>query len=561
VEKLRKRAGKNVIMLSEPSLDVVSTPTAEDLDVTLEQANEKMDLDTEEATTDGTNFIVEDEWFEGKVEKWKGTYGFILQTGTEDRLFVHRKNVKSNDYHIFLRHGMEVKFKKGVDPKDPEKKRAMEVMSIDGTELSWHKKNGESDDFTRRNLSDGHKFKGVIRRYFPKRNYGWIAPTEPIKIEDEQGLVEYSLFDQVYLCDQDLNCPQPTTQIRIKFDLYRDKRGVGARNVIPMSKEELAKEHKEMIGGYNKNMFSGVEGKRYQGVVTSCKTHHFVLIKPEEDLKMYGISQNIQVKTHELITDSRPARVDVDTKVSFELESNGLGMLKVVRVADENGDPIVCETPYERAPVEERTTCGDKTYQGTIKRFNWTSGIGWIEPTTTVEDEFQSQNKNDSGLIFFQREDLKSDDKVFGVPEKTEVEFQLYTNSKGLGAHIITLVFGETLSGFNPPQRAFYNYHHRHRRGRGGRGYHRGRGRGRGYHRGRGRGRGRGRARRSFHPQRNFNNHFGRGRGNYGQQFFPYPMQMHQPPLFPSHQPYHQPGPGMFPPRGRSNGAPMPKFW
>lgn len=208
--------------------------------------------------------------------------------------------------------------------------------------------------------------------------------------------------------------------------------------------------------------------------------------------------------------------------------------VKGIDICDEAGETIVVEEEYvSPGQQEDHESCGDETFQGTVKRYNWSSGFGWIDPAKPLPEDLQQKNKNKNkkapSQIYFHRDDLKSEDKIFGVKEGTEVEYKLYTDSKGLGAEAITFVFGAPLTGFTMPKeqrgtkRGFMgNYGPRKRfrgrgRGRGGWGNSGfgffGRGRGRGgffgnfppfMRRGRrGRGKGRRRGRRGRRGRRN----------------------------------------------------------
>lgn len=200
----------------------------------------------------------------------------------------------------------------------------------------------------------------------------------------------------------------------------------------------------------------GAEGMRFDGIVVKCQPHYNVTIKPDDDMASFGVKGNIECSCNELDTESRPARCDIDQRVSFELEDKK-GVIVAVRVADENGGSIECTSEYTIETPKDRESLGEEIVYGKVKRFNWQSGIGWIEPKKKLSEDLVKKNKKTTGLIFFHRDDLKSEDKIFGVSEQTEVEFTLYTDEKGLGADSITSSFRQPLSGFKPtkPKRKY----------------------------------------------------------------------------------------------------------
>ena len=78
--------------------------------------------------------------------------------------FVHASNINSKDVHTFLRKGMEVKFQEATRADDPNRKCAVNVCNKEGEPISYFEKQGESDNFKRRDVTPGVKYKGTVKK-------------------------------------------------------------------------------------------------------------------------------------------------------------------------------------------------------------------------------------------------------------------------------------------------------------------------------------------------------------------------------------------------------------
>jgi len=428
-----------------------------------EVEDEKLDVDTSK-------------WVTGRVIQWKNTYGFIIPDGQKEKVFVHASNCESEEKHPSLRGGMEVRYHAATRTKNDQKQNvAVDVQCVDGSKISWFKKCGESDRWDRQYLLEGKRFKGKVKRFFFRRKFGWIEPVDKIdegdvKLEDGKDLFVFR--DDIVTDDFP---PGLRKDMEVEFSLYKrnskDSQGIGACKVTaadgsPVSCPAPVREEEtwEKID----------EEKVFTATVQKFKVNNFVFIKPEEDLSSYGFKEKeLHCSCLDIDTKQSPAVLKEGMKISFTLYRDNRGF-HGRNIRNEDGTPIDVqdvEIP-KYSEIEPRESCGEQVFQGTVKSFRWTAGIGWIVPKEgTIPEEIASKNKHE--FIYFNRDDLISTDKILGIDQDTEVSFTLYTDSKGLGANNIQTSAGEKLSGFKPPppnlnkryRGVVTNYNRRARRG------------------------------------------------------------------------------------------------
>jgi len=408
----------------------------------------------------------EDEWKTGRVSRWNRTFGFIVvfdEDGkdTKESVFVHSEQVNTCNPVVGLRPGMVVKFL--IDRSNPKKLQATDVCSEEGTQIDWHEKIGATDT-TRTMINPGVTYSGQLKQFFIERAYGWIYLTKNIEVKEHGINLAANDRDRIYVARNDFRgveiIPNEHTVLDVEFQLYKDRRGIGACKVtgpdgvlLDWNKGESAQDTVEIA-----------DGQEFEGTVVECRPHHFVIIKPTPGhplLKQYKVPSRLYGSCAEIMTEERPARVDKDTVVQFKLGkiSNilhqiGRGESSTVAtcIKSEKGEDIVNDSEYESPKSrDKRESESEHIFEGTVKRFNWQTGVGWIEPKSEIPEETLKKSKNKTGQIYFHRDDLNSVDKIFGIHQGVDVQFKLYTDEKGLGAENISCNFGEPLSGFTVP--------------------------------------------------------------------------------------------------------------
>lgn len=370
---------------------------------------------------------IDSEWHIGKVVDWKHTYGFVEETENAVRYFIHNSDVMTSDRHVFLRRGMQIRFKAAIRRKTGEK-RAIFVQAVDGELLSYFKKQGDSDPWSREIVESPTLFFGVVSRFFFKRGFGWIRPDKKFRAHDfgealaPERKRECANILRLYVAREDIESvdfpPALRQGQRVSFKLYLDRRGLGACCVVNENGDPFQ-------GTYDKQL----NGKRrYTGRVKKLKVHGFLFIKPEPPIVgVRGLRPNEDIHAHceSLHTEARPARVPTGTRVTFSLKEDENGF-HAFDIKDENED--ILPEPVDGWSGKRKIATIEDTYEGTVDWFRWEIGTGWIRPSVPLPASIAHRLKGNNGLLFFSREDLLSLDKVFGVNAGVKVRFQLHVS-------------------------------------------------------------------------------------------------------------------------------------
>jgi len=399
-----------------------TTPPQKEEEETITTEPETNAAAAEEKKTVEFNITDPEAWETGRVHEWKNTWGFIERDNNKDNhIFVHASNVNSKDLHTFLRKGMEVKYQEATRSDDPNRQCAVNVSSKDGEPLSYFEKQGESDNFKRREVTPGVKYKGTVKNYFFRRRFGWIQP-------EDDGDERRFLTKDIYVAREDIMTkdfpPGLRAGTKVTFELYEDDRGLGACKVMNGEGELLT------VNSVRKDF----ENQVFTGVVEKFRLNGYLFIKPDDNLKEYGMwGTDIHADCESINTEQRPARVLEKTKVTFKLMRDRNGF-HAIDINDENGEPIALaeEDIPEDAHPHERTVYPD-TFEGAVQSFSWAKGSGWIKPKE-LSPELRTKTTHREGYIYFYRRDLVSQDKVFGIHEEVKVRFKCYIDEKGIGA-------------------------------------------------------------------------------------------------------------------------------
>merc|ERR1719379_2455869 len=320
---------------------------------------------------------------------------------------------------------MQIRFKAAIRPKTGEK-RAIFVQAMNGEKLSYFKKQGESDPWSRNLVDAPHRFSGIVSRFFFKRGFGWIRPDKKFRNYEfgdqlpPEKKKECTSILRLYIAREDIESidfpPALRQGQRVSFKLYHDRRGLGACEVVS--------EHGEPFAGTYDKQINGM--RRYTGRVKKLKVHSFLFIKPEPPIVgVRGLRPNEDIHAHceALDCDARPARVPTGTRVTFSLieDENGYHAFDI---KDRNEETFA--EPKDGWHQKRKHATIEEIYEGTVDWFRWEMGTGWIRPCVALPGSIAHRLKGNQGLLFFSREDLLSNDKVFGVNAGVKVRFQLH---------------------------------------------------------------------------------------------------------------------------------------
>jgi len=404
------------------------------------------------------NLIDPDMWQMGRVHEWKNTWGFIEKDGAEQnqQIFVHAANVRSKDRHCFLRKGMRVKYQEATRADDESRKCAVNVCNLKGEPLTYFEAQGETDNFSRREVTPGVKYTGTVKNYFFRRRFGWIQPDD----DDEERRF---LQKDIYVAREDILSkefpPGLRAGIKVEFELYEDDRGIGACKVTAEGGSLIE---------FN-TIRKDFEGKIFTGTVEKFRLNGYLFIKPDQNLREFGVwGSDIHADCESIVTEQRPARVSEKSKVTFKLMKDKNGF-HAIDINNENGEPIVVPEDEINDPEPSDREVYEEVWSGKVRSFSWSKGSGWLEPEN-LSAELQAKATHREGLIYFYRRDLVSLDKVFGIHENVKVRFKCYTDEKGIGACNITDENGDPIQNQQRPteteqvQHGTVNYYDRQKR-------------------------------------------------------------------------------------------------
>jgi len=391
-------------------------------------------------TTENAPFTMDDEdlnplndgFHIGIVSHWSYTFGFVVDKKTGEKYFLHAKNVYSLDRCCFLRKGMQIRFQAAVvqngnDDTKRTSRHAIEATDLDGEPITFFKKHGETDKFTRDKLELGGKkrFQGVVESYYRNRGFGWVTPDaefENFILELKDNEVKRHQGDVIYVSREDVLSEDfpPTLHhgMEISFCIYLDGQGYGAYDV------------KDKDGNPIRDTISDGDDCVYNGRVKAIKVNGFLFITPApRHMKQLGLEpdQDIHAKCEDLNTDVRPAYVPVGTEVTFKLMQDEDG-IHAVEINAIDGGPLAGEEYQGKNKLRTDCVIEATDVEGIVKEYRWGPGTGWIHPTTPLPTEIDLflETQKSPGLLFFHHDDLISEDKIFGVTVGTPVKYNIY---------------------------------------------------------------------------------------------------------------------------------------
>lgn len=318
-------------------------------------ADEDMEAADEEAADDGpAEFTVADDFTEGTVALWKGTYGFI-NIGEDKGLFCHKDDIETSDRHGCLRKNMLVRCKiaEYTSGKKKGQKFAQSVQQRDGSPVTWFANTGEGDLFEREPLGD-KVYEGTVKFFNFKKKYGLIKPDETIEVgegDDKIVVSEEGADDKkdcIYVGWHDIVTddvpPGLKKDMKVQFTLYKDKQGLGCSDVAQVGGDPIVRQDTR-----NKNWKPDSE-ERFSGTVKFFKVNGFGFITPNEkqaDGEAFKYNENmfkgrLFINPNDIVTDSSPAFLEQDQEVEFSVEVKD-GELQAKNITLPGGDKVVTD--------------------------------------------------------------------------------------------------------------------------------------------------------------------------------------------------------------------------
>jgi len=155
--------------------------------------------------------------------KSRNGFGFIKPdnaTSDEDKIFVHWKEITTDDRWPCLKTGMQVEFS---IKEDRGKKQASGVTQAGGEKISIQ-------DETK-NYNTEEKYTGKVKFFDLKKGFGFITPDQQIEWQGKQVKPEEGLYvTREEICTDD-EPPALNEGEKVEFQVYHGEKGLGAGNV------------------------------------------------------------------------------------------------------------------------------------------------------------------------------------------------------------------------------------------------------------------------------------------------------------------------------------------
>lgn len=416
-------------------------------------------------------FTVSDEFTEGTVAIWKGTYGFIsVGDATKLRLFCHKDDIDTSDRRGCLRKNMDVRCKvcEYTSGDKVGQKFAQQVQCRDGTKISWFKNCGENDTWQREILEPRTVYEGTVQFFNFRKKYGLIKPSEPIIVGEGDDRVEVSdaageKKDCVYVGWHDIitddTPPGLTKGMKVQFSLYKDDKGLGCFDVALPGGQPIVRQDAR-----NKNWKPDTE-ERFRGTVKFFKLNAFGFITPNEKqpdgsafpYNEIMFKERLYLSPSDIQTESSPAFIEQDLEVEFSVDVVDTE-LHAKNVSLPGGGKIVVDASklpeaYSKKVTREPIT--DKVFSGKVVVYRWDKFFGFIEMDDLESADLDDATKKaiEDKKVYFNTRDITSTDRLVGVEKDTLVKFKLYRDEKGVGAETVTDAEGNAICGQNRPVR------------------------------------------------------------------------------------------------------------
>jgi len=326
------------------------------------------------------------------------------------------------------------------------------------------------------------KLTGTIRAFFRGRGFGFIRPVQD---EDEEEDEEEEKKREVMVHWEDVVTDDPFPYI---------KKGTKVEYIVTQENGKLQAKEVTLAGGAKIPVFTKPYKDRevnkedtYKGTVAFYNVWRgWGMLKPDEDITwkdtttsggLFFSKQGISTATP--LKRGYRAKVEKGLRVAFKIykDKKGLGACEL---KNEDETPIELETKEERRKqVEEKNSKKRKllegddetnpekkaktieqmlkerkidpketTYIGRVKFYKPKKKFGFIIPHKSIEFKGEHCKR-----VFVREEDIVCFTQQIGLVKGTTVKFQVYKDSRGIGAHDIRNL-DDTPIEFEPEEQA-----------------------------------------------------------------------------------------------------------
>jgi len=323
-------------------------------------------------------------------------FGFIKPKGGGKQVLVHWSNVVTDDKWPYIKRGTEVKFKL-VEKDENGKRSAKNVTLANGSKIPEY-----IPDNPNRVSNDDDIYSGVLKFFDYRKGFGMIKPDEEVTWED------VSASDGIFFAREAIKSTGAGKGMvlnlrngkRVMFKVYKDKKGLGAHELLNENGDPLEYEaRKKRKGGKKRKRTSKKEKKKpakkakvvkktkeelleereldeeeniYTGTVkTYSAEKEFGFISIDEDITYNGVTakEKIYVMKEDIICYSDEVGLKPGTRIMFKIYKDSMG-LGACEVHNEDGTPIIFEPEVEEAdkePEKEPSPAPGKAKKKTTK--------------------------------------------------------------------------------------------------------------------------------------------------------------------------------------------------
>jgi len=305
-------------------------------------------------------------------------FGFIKPKSGGKQVLVHWSNVVTDDKWPYIKRGTEVKFKL-VEKDENGKRSAKNVTLANGSKIPEY-----IPDNPNRVSNDDDIYSGVLKFFDYRKGFGMIKPDEEITWED------VSASDGIFFAREAIMSTGAGKGMvlnlrngkRVMFKVYKDKKGLGAHELLNENGDPLEYEaRKKRKGGKKRKRTTKKEKKKpakkakvvkktkeelleereldveenfYTGTVMTYKPEkEFGFISIEEDITYNGVTakEKIYVMKEDIICYSDEVGLTPGKRIMFKIYKDSMG-LGACEVHNEDGTPIIFEPEVEEADKE-----------------------------------------------------------------------------------------------------------------------------------------------------------------------------------------------------------------
>lgn len=217
-------------------------------------------MDTDDSKNEPEVEVDESQRFQGTVKDYnrRRGFGYILPDDTEDkrenRIFVHWKQIESDDSWPALDNDQKVEFYKGTKLKGRQKDKpiACKVTAPGGAKIAANT--------GRTYLDKSQRFSGVVKYWNAEKAFGFIKIESDISVGGTDFPADKDVYVPIDEIVTDDEPPALKLKDEVEFSVYKTEKGSGAAQVSKPGGEKYSypvTDRPKNFGKRNRNNFGG----------------------------------------------------------------------------------------------------------------------------------------------------------------------------------------------------------------------------------------------------------------------------------------------------------------